>query len=257
MDECDCVGWWDAYTFFSSAQDEEKFEFADSLRDFISLGEDLATAAEGVGLDSSILIRFLYQAEEIYYNFERYLPDPKPVPFPVADEALRIWMDRLRFRLRNKNATTAPVSHVPSPAPSLLTSPIPIPAPPSPAPSPSVVLKARHEEVLVNGVVKEPLTESQYKVIQALLAIWPKSLNKDGASGQERVRGRQRHLEPDEVERPRLASRDCHGEGKGRRLPPRLICTSPHQPAPSSARSRTRRRVTFLRVHARGTGSRV
>lgn len=180
MDERDCIGWWDAYTFFSSAQDEEKFEFADSLRDFISLGEDLATAAEGVGLDSSILIRFLYQAEEVYYNFERHLPDPKPVSFPVADETLRIWMDRLRFRLRNKNANATPVSHVSTPPPSLPVSPLPITAPPSPpAPNPSVVLKARHEEVLVKGVVKKPLTESQYKVIQALLAVWPNSLNKD------------------------------------------------------------------------------
>lgn len=177
MDERDCIGWWDAYTFFSSAQDEENFEFADSLRDFISLGEDLATAAEGVGLDSSVLIRFLYQAEEIYYNFERHLPDPKPVPFPAADEVLRVWMDRLRFRLRNKNGTTAPVSHASALSPVLPSSPSPITLPP--APSPSVVLKARNEEVLVNGVVKKPLKEAQYKVVQALLAVWPNSLNKD------------------------------------------------------------------------------
>lgn len=52
MDERDCIGWWDAYTYFSSAQDEERFEFADALNDFIGLGEELAAAAEDAGLDS-------------------------------------------------------------------------------------------------------------------------------------------------------------------------------------------------------------
>ncbi|MBY0461007.1 MAG: hypothetical protein K2V38_27110, partial [Gemmataceae bacterium] len=133
--------------------------------------------------DSSILIRFLYQAQDIYYNVAQHLPQEvrDEVRFPVAEEALRVWMDRLRFRLRNKNAASIPVSTVP---PSIQF-PLPIspspttPASASPVPSPSVVLKGRQDEVLVNGVAKKPLNESRYKVIQALLAVWPGSLNKD------------------------------------------------------------------------------
>lgn len=175
MDERDCIGWWDAYTFFSSAQDEEKFEFADALKDFIGLGEDLAAAAEDTGLDSSILIRFLHQAQDIYYNVTQHLPqeEREAVRFPVADEALRVWMDRLRFRLQNKNTATPSV-------PSTISSPLPSPTTPNtPVPTASVVLNDQHEEVLVNGKPKKPLSEPRYKVIQALLTVWPGSLNKD------------------------------------------------------------------------------
>ena len=162
------------------AQDEEKFEFADSLNDFIGLGEDLAAAAEDAGLDSSILIRFLHQTQDIYYNVAKHLPQEAQdaARFPVADEALRVWMDRLRFRLRNKNATTAPGSYpvappLPSPSPPNTSSPTP------PVPKPSVILNAPHEEVLVNGKPKKPLTVPRFNVIKALLAVWPGSLTKD------------------------------------------------------------------------------
>lgn len=183
MDERDCIGWWDAYTFFSSAQDEEKFEFAESLRDFIGLGEQLAAAAEDVGLDASALIRFLHRTQDVYYNVAQHLPQDEQdaARFPVADEPLRVWMDRLRFRLRNKNTATLPVVPISPPIPSSLptSSSLPASSSPSVASVPSVVLKSRHDEVLVNGVVKKALTEQRYKVIQALLAVWPGSLNKD------------------------------------------------------------------------------
>lgn len=183
MDERDCVGWWDAYTFFSSSQDEERFEFADSLRDFIALGENLAAAAEGVGLDSSVLIQFLHLTQDIYYNVARHLTqaDQAPVRFPVADTSLRVWMDRLRFRLRNENTTLPPsLSASPSSATVGPSTSVPsLPAPATPAPSPSVVLKAQHDDVYVNGVRKPPLPAARYKVIKALLAVWPGSLTKD------------------------------------------------------------------------------
>src|SRR5262249_41351198 len=83
-------------------------------------------------------------------------------------------------RLRNKNAATLPVVPVLPPIPSsppTSSSPTTSPLPPV-TPTPSVVLKGQHEEVLVNGVVKKALTEPRYKVIRALLAVWPGSLTK-------------------------------------------------------------------------------
>lgn len=41
------------------------------------------------------------------------------------------------------------------------------------------MLNGLHNEVIVNEKVKNPLNQPRYKVIEALLAVWPNSLNKD------------------------------------------------------------------------------
>jgi len=106
----DCDYWWDAYIEIAEAQDRECFALSDQLDDFIRSTESLAQTAEGFGLDSTPLVRFLHDAR-LFYN--KIQGDR----LPVADEAVQVLIDRLKFKLQGHQPVVAmPLSAVSPPA---------------------------------------------------------------------------------------------------------------------------------------------
>src|SRR4051812_9699379 len=85
-----CDFWWDEYIEITEQQAQRNLTLTDEVRNFLSLTESLAIAAEGNSLDSTPLVMFIHDAQSFYFGSQPQLP--------VAGPPVQILLDRLKYR---------------------------------------------------------------------------------------------------------------------------------------------------------------
>jgi hypothetical protein len=155
-----CQGWFENYIEIAEEEIKPDFQPTDELKQFLTLTEALAKAAELNNLNSSPLVAFLQEARRFYYKLADRLP--------IADPAVHVLLDRLKYKLEFQQ----PPPSAPSPPASIYPPPI------AESPSKSVLLYGRGDPPIVHGLPKRPLTKPRYEVVKVLLMAGDAGLSK-------------------------------------------------------------------------------